>query len=480
MLQAPTGFGKTIVSAAIIGSARNMGKRATMTVPRIGLIDQTLARFESNGLKDIGVLQADHLRTNGDLPIQIASIQTLVTRDKIPNTDLGLIDEAHIRYKWIQKWFTDADYPIIGLSATPWSRGLGDDYDDLIIPVTLRELIDDGFLVPFTVYAPTHPDLRGVRTGGSKNDPDYNEDQLAEIMSEGKIVADVLQTWLLRGEGRPTIGFAVNRAHAKCMQEAFEREGIPTGYIDCETPRDERTKLEQDFHSGEIKVVWNVDVLGVGTDWDVRCLILARPTKSIIRHVQTFGRGLRIAEGKENLICLDHGDSHLRLGYVTDIDIQKMHKRRVVDGQPEDDGSSMHTPPKPVECRRCHVLMPARTTSCPGCGFKRMLQPAEVDVVKGELGLFNGQTINIPSKNNRDFTWEEKASWRGQILWAAQARGRSEGWAAHRYKEKFGVWPNDPRVKYARPRVATQDVLRWLKSRDIAYSKGKKKRELVS
>jgi DNA repair protein RadD len=60
-------------------------------------------------------------------------------------------------------------------------------------------------------------------------------------------------------------------------------------------------------------------VLTTGIDLDVRCIVLARPTKSRILFTQTIGRGLRTAEGKDYLLILDHAGNHLRLGMVTDI-----------------------------------------------------------------------------------------------------------------------------------------------------------------
>ena len=56
-----------------------------------------------------------------------------------------------------------------------------------------------------------------------------------------------------------------------------------------------------------------------GIDWDVRCIILARPTRSEILFVQMIGRGLRTAKGKADCLILDHSDNHLRLGFVADI-----------------------------------------------------------------------------------------------------------------------------------------------------------------
>ena len=86
--------------------------------------------------------------------------------------------------EWMQtpEW---AKVPFVGLSATPWTKGLGKHYDDLIVATTTAELIDKGFLSPFRVFAPAHPDLSGVKVVAG----DYHEGQLSEAMSKPVLVA---------------------------------------------------------------------------------------------------------------------------------------------------------------------------------------------------------------------------------------------------------------------------------------------------
>jgi len=52
------------------------------------------------------------------------------------------------------------DVPFIGLSATPWTKGLGSYYEKLIIAASTEKLIDAGILSNFKVFAPAHPDLK--------------------------------------------------------------------------------------------------------------------------------------------------------------------------------------------------------------------------------------------------------------------------------------------------------------------------------
>ena len=202
----------------------------------------------------------------------------------------------------------------VGLSATPWARGLGKYYDDLIVEATTADLIREGYLSPFLAFAPSEPDLAGVRTVAG----DFHETQLAEAVDQPKLVGDVIETWLKRGENRPTLCYGVNRAYAEHLQQRFVEVGVAAEYIDCFTDRLDRERIFDRFRAGETRVICNVATLAVGLDLPMTsCIIDARPTKSEIRFVQTIGRGLRTAPAKQNCLILDHAGNHLRLGMVT-------------------------------------------------------------------------------------------------------------------------------------------------------------------
>lgn len=474
MMMAPTGYGKTIIAAHIAESAHKKRRKVLFTVPRIELINQTVDKFYRNGITDVGVIQANHPMTDWSKPIQIASVATLQKRDLPDDIGLGMVDEAHMWFKLFNDMFATAPFPIVGLSATPWAKGLGAPgrYDDLVVPATIRELILKGRLATFKVFAPTHPDLKGVRTN-SGDDPDYAEAQLAEVMSQNALIADVVNTWLRLGENRQTLCFGVNRAHAMHLKEAFVRAGVPAGFVDCDTPEDERADIRRRFIKRELRIVSNVDVLSIGVDLPVQCLILARPTRSKIRHVQTVGRGLRVEPGKRDCIILDHGDSHLRLGYVTDI-YGELH-----DGKPRAEREAQEREPiLPRECKNCSLLVPPATKVCPHCGFERKVIAKTVKTLDGELSEFDGMKLTAAQKrNNRNMSKADKAAFHGELKWYADYKGYKSGWASMKYRDRFGVWPNDPEIKYAEPREPSYDTDRWIRSQNIRWAKGKRKQQ---
>ena len=459
MLQCPTGFGKTVLAASVIRGALAKNNRVIFVVPAVSLIDQTVRSFYADGIHDIGVIQAQHELTNPSMPVQVASVQTLAKR-RIPHADLVVIDEAHRWFKFYESWMAEWDaVPFVGLSATPWTRGLGRWYDDLIISATTQDLIDSGFLSPFRVFAPSHPDLTGVRTVAG----DYHEGDLAGAMDKPLLVADVVDTWRKLGENRNTLCFAVNRAHANHLRKQFELAGVPAGYIDAYTERDERDQIRDALHRGDIRVVCNVGCLTTGIDWDVRCIVLARPTKSEMLFTQIIGRGLRTAPGKSDCLILDHSDTHLRLGFVTDI-----YHDRLCDGKRKDPSEpTERKEPLPKDCAHCGYLKAPKVHACPMCGFAPERQ-SDVEVVDGKLTELDARR---KAKNNRDKSWPEKIAFIGQLRSYAESTGKKPGWVAHKYREYTGVWPNDPRVKEAPAIEPTPETLSWIKSQNIRWAK---------
>jgi DNA repair protein RadD len=458
MVAAPTGFGKTIVASTLAHEIQAAGKRAIFTVPALSLIDQTVEKFYAEGVRDVGVIQAMHPLTNYARPIQIASVQTLQRRE-IPPADLVMIDEAHLWFDFYGEWLKDlawAHVPFVGLSATPWTRGLGTYFDKLIVAATTSELIDAGYLSKFRVFAPASPDLTGVRTVAG----DYHDDDLSAAMDKANLVADVVDTWISRGQRRPTLCFAVDRAHAKHLEMQFESGGVAAGYIDAYTPAAERREIAEHFHAGRIKVVCNVGCLTTGIDWDVRCIILARPTKSQMLFVQMIGRGLRTADGKDDCLILDHSDNHIRLGFVTDI-----HHDELDDGRERQKAQAQQAEVLPKKCPKCSFLKPPKLLACPCCGFTPVVQNKVVHR-DGELIEFRSRTAVVPPSVS---DWQ---TFYCELKRIAETKGYKAGWCAYKFRERFGHFP--PRDLHRFPSIApSPTTIRWVQSRAIAYAKAR-------
>lgn len=463
--QAPTGFGKTRVSAEIVTLGRKKGSRVAFVVPAISLVDQTVESFYAEGIRDIGVIQANHDMTDWSQPVQVCSIQTIQARKAYPAADIVIIDECHRLFDAHKRWLTDPEWlgkPMIGLSATPWSKGLGKYFQTLIKAPSLQELIGKGRLSRFRVFATGHPDLGGVRTVAG----DYHEGELSTAMQAGSLTADIVRTYRDKwGKGK-TLCFGVDKAHAKTLQERFEAAGIPCGYQDADTTADERREIRRKFHSGEYEVVCNIQTLTTGVNWDVRCLILARPTKSEMLFVQIIGRALRTAPGKDEALILDHSDTTARLGFVTEIDHDDLD-----DGRPASKTKQERKEPLPKECEACAFLMPRSSRKCPNCGHEIKIT-SSIFEADGELQeIVPGQLLKVGRKT----VWSdpEKRVFLAELKGYAVEHGYKPGWAANKYREKFGEWPDKSMDRIEPAKMFSPTTVSWVRSGFIRWAKSK-------
>ena len=404
----------------------------------------------------------------------------------IPKADVVLMDEVHKWFSFYERWLSKdkmpewGNVPFIGLSATPWTKGLGSWFDHYHKAATIQAMIDAGNLSPFRVYAPSHPNLDGVRIVGG----DYHEGELSERMQDAKLVGDAVETWQRLGENRPALCYGVDRAHAKKLQQQFLAAGISCGYQDAFTPDvDKRKKdgvwvegrktIKSKFQRGDYKIVCNVATLTTGVDWDVRCIIMCRPTKSDMMMVQIIGRGLRIANGKDDCLILDHSDNHARLGFVTDID--ELYLGLHVGRTPLHDNRTAGIR-LPKECPECSYLKPPKMAKCPACGFVAKVI-SRIEPEAGELRELKPKPKK-PLSDGQLMTHNEKALFFAELKGYAFQHGYKEGWAANKYRERIGKWPaNDMKdVLMLAPRPSTAN---WIKSEQIRWAKTKARENRV-
>jgi superfamily II DNA or RNA helicase len=266
----------------------------------------------------------------------------------------------------------------IGFTATPFRVGnkVHDFWDDYIYPISPRELMEQGYLVPARVYAPKKMDLTGIRKVSTG---DYNNKQLFQMASDSRIVGDIVETWQKYGKGK-TVLFAVNIAHSILMAHAFNSAGIKAIHIDQSHSRDERQDAINKLENGEIDILCNVNIFSTGIDIpSISTLILARPTTSEILYIQQIGRGLRIAPGKTECIVLDHaGNSVDRFGLPFDERTPELNEEQ----KKKKENSTMKQVAK--SCESCFAILEMNFSECPYCGAV-LKKEREIKTESGEL-----------------------------------------------------------------------------------------------
>jgi superfamily II DNA or RNA helicase len=218
-----------------------------------------------------------------------------------------------------------------------------------------------------------------------------------------------------------------------------------------------------------MRVICGVGVMTTGLDLPmIECIILARPTKSRALFVQMIGRGLRTHPGKRDCVILDHAGNHNRLGRVTEL-----HQEQLDNGdraKRAERKKREESEPKPRFCEECTAMLEVRATTCSACAApvhaKTTIQAVEGDLVELDSRKSGAKVVTI----------EEKAAFFAELKGYVAARGRSEGYAANLYRAKFGVWPNDPRVRCAYPTPSSLKTLAFIQSRNIAFARRRQAR----
>jgi superfamily II DNA or RNA helicase len=288
--------------------------------------------------------------------VLVASADTVISRKTdISGYDLLVVDEAHLAvngsFKKVIEGFSNY---IVSVTATPYgNEPLTHLAEAVVKPITTIELIEKGHLVNAKYFAPNVPDLKGIKIKAG----DYAEAELEKTMAP--LTGDIIKHWKLLGENRPTLCFAVNIVHSKKIVEAFNSQNIPALHLDAESTLAERDLAVKQLIDGHIKIISNVGIMNTGVDIPpLSCIILARPTKSVILHVQQLGRGTRPYLGKENFIVLDHAGNTIKHGFIT------QEQEVFLEGKPKKEKDSDISI---TICKSCYLVFQGKI--CPACSY---------------------------------------------------------------------------------------------------------------
>src|SRR5207342_3164772 len=133
------------------------------------------------------------------------------------------------------------------------------------------------------------------------------------------LVGDIVSNWHKLEQRRKTLVFCVDVAHSVHVRDEFVKSDVRAEHVDGGTPKAERDAILARLASGETELVTNCMVLTEGFDLPaIGCIVLARPTKQLGLFRQMAGRGLRPAEGKSDLILIDHAGAVYAHGLLED------------------------------------------------------------------------------------------------------------------------------------------------------------------
>ena len=335
----PCGSGKTVCFADMAKNHIRLSQdnHVWFLVHRRELVDQTLETITDNNNIFVGMVQ---------------TISRHPERYKKPT--LIIFDEAH--HATAKTWTNIIDYfegvPMVGLTATPTrlnGDNLGNIFDDLVVGVTSEWLIDNNYLANYDYYAPRN--IGGYDLKGS----DFDMEQVAEILEKSKIYGDILKHIDLT---RKTIIYCPSIKFSKSLCEKIP--GIV--HFDGDTPTATRKQIVDDFKTGKIRALSNVDLIGEGFDVpDCDTVMLLRPTQSLALYIQQSMRCLRPGDNKRATIY-DFVGNVFRHGMPTET------REWSLTGRTRCKNSNAVPDLLVRECKKCFRVYKGINKICPYCG----------------------------------------------------------------------------------------------------------------
>ena len=460
LMQLPTGGGKTVVFARQAQKFTSQNLPVLVIAHREELLLQAQQKLESITGHAVGIIKFGY-PYNKDCLIQVASVQSLINREK-PEAALVVVDEAHHitsqTYQSILEYYPDAK--ILGCTATPIrtdGQNLKTCFDKLICGPSVRELIDAGYLSEYTLFvAKKVVDTSKVKSLAG----DFAIGQLSKEVSAQIEPVDIVAEWIEKLQGRKTIVFAVDIARSLEYRNWFLQTGIPAAHLDYDTPKDERKRILKQFRSGQILVLCNCGIVSEGFDVpDIEAVQFVRPTRSLIVWLQSLGRGFRPKPSNKELIIIDHTTTWSQAGFGPPDNPRNWHLDFIQPQQLEY-----------LECSNCGFVFldtfkDVQSCNCPKCGTEllltkgnrskrgeRWLNPNEIELEIRVKSSYRGRFLidelaKEKEQNNYSLDWlidnfvqqmdaEQQGLSVGELRYIEERLGLEKGWAWSNYRLK--------------------------------------------
>lgn len=405
LLQLPTGSGKGIIIGLFVKMVLQKwsGQRIMMLTHVKELIEQNHKKLTSIWPEaPCGI----HSASIGEYALEdkviFAGIQSIYTKAmQVGHIDLILIDECHLVPKkgmgmynrFISEMLAiNPKLKIIGLSATPFRldsgsllSGKGALFTDLVYQVSIKKMIDEGYLCKVVTPSVSQVDTSGLGHLAGE----YINSQQEKLFDTDEITTKALQEALIHaGDRKKWLIFCVSEKHATHVSEALDKLHISNRVIMGNTPKKKRTEYLELYAQGEIRALINVNVLTTGVDIpDIDCLILLRKTKSLALYIQIIGRGMRMFTGKLNCLVLDFAGNIEEHGPID-------------QARPKEKFESKNKEKKtmPVKsCPLCQAPVQISSRECPDCGY--LFPPPDIKHdTKASNGIIVSESIHVTLK----------------------------------------------------------------------------------
>jgi superfamily II DNA or RNA helicase len=437
-LTVPTGGGKTVIASRLIQTLSQTG-RVLMLVNRTELVHQTAATLNRVGI-EASIITADKIQINSNA-VAVAMHATLKNRLKktsyfeyFSRFTHVIIDECHYGdFRWVFEHETFKNAKFLGLTATPISAKkdspLRDTYTDIIEPVSVKELIAEGSLVPARYFSGKR-DLSALQVKGGE----FTEASQEAVFAGKARYADVVSKYFEFCSNRQTIVFNTTQKMAVELCAEFQAQGVKAAYIisgneDHDGTADhERAKIIDAFKRGEIDVICNTAILTAGFDAPIcSAIILNYATMQRTKYVQSIGRAARPYPDKTDFVIVDMGGNYYRFGLFDMMWERKGKVQRLISSWSELFWNP-HTPkadglPPVKDCPKCNAMCAAQVRVCPNCNFEFPIKPKEA--VKAD---FDEITVEkSPEKLIK------------QWIWIAKTKNLHENFVLKKIRENLGV-----------------------------------------
>lgn len=386
----PTGGGKTVIFSDITREHNGHACAIAHRQELVGQISLALARDKvrhriiapGKVIRLINRIQVEELGTSYYHPnaaVGVAGVDTLLRRADslrpwLNSITLWTQDEAHHVLR-DNKWGKAAQlFPNakgLGVTATPLradGKGLGRHadglFDTLVEGSGMRELVRMGYLTDYRIYAPPSDiDLSAVRLSA---DGDYSRPGLKAAVRKSRVVGDVVKHYLRIAPGKLGVTFATDVETATDIAAQFNAAGVPAEIVSAKTPDADRVAILRRFKNRQLLQLVNVNLFCEGFDLAaIEVVSMARPTQSFGLYAQQFGRALRIMDGKQHAIIIDHVGNVQRHGLPDSPRVWSLDRREKRSRGGADDA----IPVRACLNTDCLAVYERVHPTCPFCGY---------------------------------------------------------------------------------------------------------------